>query len=259
MAVVPRKGHFSDRGVGSLRRNASRQGVQVGKRPGGLHFKSNTFRAYYFHAQRFHHPPGGHVRKSGKFEIPFVLHQVASLPGAQGRCSQVPHARSKGSVCKPTLEGHPTVAASSENEPQCNLFTGGPLLGFCNMVAPVNKVGKTRVQVSSFSTSERDVQQLLGRVYAEAQMAPGLSDCIRKILEKQQVQSEDIDLYLGGLKSLKRYDLPFRKLWALMTLKGLLQEEPTVHNVALGLAALNSISQNEARNAYSACLLLPGF
>ena len=90
-------------------------------------------------------------------------------------------------------------------------------------------------------------------------MAPGLSDCVRKVLEQQKVPSEDIDLYLGSMKSLKRYDLPFRKLWALMELKGIDIKDPTVQSVASGLIQLNLLSQSEARNAYSACLLIPGF
>ena len=101
--------------------------------------------------------------------------------------------------------------------------------------------------------------QLLGRVFGKAQMAPSLSDCIRKLLEQQQVQAGDIALYLAGLKSLKRYDFPFRKLWALLALKGMSLDHPTVQDVATALLTLHRLAPHEARNAYSACLLLPGF
>ena len=151
------------------------------------------------------------------------------------------------------------MAAQVGGEPTGGLPPSGSLLGFCHMVAPVNKVVQARGKVSSFSPSERDVCQLLGGVFAQAQVAPSLSDCIRKLLEQQQVQAEDISLYLAGLKSLKRYDLPFRKLWGLMSLKGLSPDNPTVQGVATSLLALHRLAPNEARNAYSACLLLPGF
>ena len=41
--------------------------------------------------------------------------------------------------------------------------------------------------------------------------------------------------------------------------KGLPLEDPTVQGVATALLALHNVAPNEARNAYSGCLLLPGF
>ena len=44
-----------------------------------------------------------------------------------------------------------------------------------------------------------------------------------------------------------------------MALKSLSTDTPTVQAVATSLLTLHSLAPNEARNAYSACLLLPGF
>jgi hypothetical protein len=259
LALVQRQGHRCLRGVGPLHRNEGRRHFQVGQGPGGLHFESSYFPP---HATVFgfrNSAPGGHVCESGKCKTPLVLHKVAPLPSTFSGCSQVSPWNRGGSVRQPTLVSHFPMAAQVESEPTGGMPPGRSPLGFCHMVAPVNKVVKAKHKVSSISPSKRDVCQLLGGVFAKAQVAPSLSDCIRKLLEQQQVQPEDIDLYLAGLKSLKRYDLPFRKLWGLMALKGLSPDNPTVQGVATSLLALHRLAPNEARNAYSACLLLPGF
>ena len=53
--------------------------------------------------------------------------------------------------------------------------------------------------------------------------------------------------------------MAFRKSWALSTIHGLNPEVASVQEIASQILLLNDISPSEARNAYSACLLLPGF
>ena len=57
----------------------------------------------------------------------------------------------------------------------------------------------------------------------------------------------------------KRYDSSFRKLWALCTIKGLIPSTSSSKDLVPYLLQLHDHSPNDARNAYSALLLLPGF
>ncbi len=60
-------------------------------------------------------------------------------------------------------------------------------------------------------------------------------------------------------RSLQRYDKPFRTIWALCSKIGIDPKSSSFDQIASQFIKLSEFSMSEARNAYSALLLLPGF
>ena len=71
------------------------------------------------------------------------------------------------------------------------------------------------------------------------------------------MQNADIKNYLGSLKSLPRYDKSFRKLYVILQDMGVNPPQAETDQVAHGILRMASYDLNEARNAYSAVLLIP--
>ena len=69
----------------------------------------------------------------------------------------------------------------------------------------------------------------------------------------------DIETYLAKCPSISRYNTSFRKLYGILLQGGVPPSEATVAQVASGLLTLSKFSKSEAKNAYSAMLLFPGF
>ena len=126
-------------------------------------------------------------------------------------------------------------------------------------MAPTSKTARAW-HPSSFNTPlPRKVPKLPGGIHASAKMAPSLHSVVRKALEAKQVQTEDIDTFLSQQKTLARYDSAFRLLCALCVSRGVSPDSANLHQVAGQLLELNKISSSEARNAYSALLMIPGW
>ena len=87
----------------------------------------------------------------------------------------------------------------------------------------------------------------------------GLSDCIRCLLEQQKISQSSIISYMKGLSSLSRYESAFKKLLFVLQLQGVDLKEATVVQIAEALLLIADCSLADARCAYSAALLLPGF
>ena len=64
------------------------------------------------------------------------------------------------------------------------------------------------------------VSELSGGGHAPHQMAPTLSDVIREGLQRKQVSSENIALYLNQIKYLDRYNKGFQALWYFTVQRG---------------------------------------
>ena len=94
-----------------------------------------------------------------------------------------------------------------------SLFAGVPILGFSNVVAPVNKIAHTQNTLRYDPAVRRHVCQLSQSAHEEAKMAPGLFDVVRSFLEKQQVPPEVAKDFLQRKSTLSRYDSDFRLLW----------------------------------------------
>jgi hypothetical protein len=135
---------------------------------------------------------------------------------------------------------------------------GGPLLGFSQLVAPVNQAKNAPDTLPGGPPLPRDVLELPPGVHASAKMAPSLHSTLRKILEGQQIQASNIASYLDSI-SLNRYDSAFRLLWGLLVHKGVSPLTASFADVADSLIQLHRVSPSQARNAYSAVILLPPF
>ena len=130
-------------------------------------------------------------------------------------------------------------------------------MGFTTLVAPVNKIGSARDENARNSPQARHVQQLLGGTNAKTKMAPSLLHCIRGILESKKMSSENISAYLSKLGSLQRYDSAFRKVYVLLREQGMTSEDCSAEQIAGAIITLYDWSPSDARNASSACCLLP--
>ena len=137
-------------------------------------------------------------------------------------------------------------------------FDGSPLLGFCHMVAPINKVEGTKGALSQGEPLPGDVHQLLGGENAPPSVAPALPDLLRQILEGRQIKASTINSFLTKNKSLKRYSSSFRLLWNVLVQGGVHPPRASEDQIADAVVQIFAVSPAQARNAYSAVLLIPG-
>jgi hypothetical protein len=90
-------------------------------------------------------------------------------------------------------------------------------------------------------------------------LAPSLFDVVRTVLERKQISPEGVTLYLRKISHLKQYDKAFKKLWTMLFHKGLDPATASLEDISALLLELNELSTTDARNAYAACLIIPGF
>ena len=100
------------------------------------------------------------------------------------------------------LESIRSVVASFKAKPPRNVPNDNPLLGFKCMVAPTNETARQGYPDNNNTTVLGNVQKLLGRIYATAQVAPSLHHCIRQGLQAKQISDEISTTFLKGIKSL---------------------------------------------------------
>ena len=89
-------------------------------------------------------------------------------------------------------------------------------------------------------------------------MEPPLYTVIRTVLERREVSIEGIQTYLQQLGSLERYDNAFNWLWFCLLPAPKDPLKASLDEISDALVNLNSSLPNQARNAYAACLLIPG-
>eukprot|EP00667_Euglena_gracilis_P011231 EG_transcript_11465 len=77
-------------------------------------------------------------------------------------------------------------------------------------------------------------------------------------LEQRKVPHQDVENVLRTLGPLKRYDSWFRKLFAILQLKGLEPLQVSRQELAFALLDLHKLSQADARCAYATLQYLPG-
>jgi hypothetical protein len=127
------------------------------------------------------------------------------------------------------------------------------------MVAPINQNVKARDKDVNHPPQGGDVQELLGRINASTTLAPGLHHCFRFLLEQQQIGDQEISFALKNLGNVSRYDRAFKKLYVILQEKHGEPLREKIMDVATAILLLSEISVTDARNAYSAVCLLPGF
>ena len=157
------------------------------------------------------------------------------------------------------MENNWQVAAPPEAKSSRRVHDDNPLLGFQCMVAPTVETarqGHTGIHNTPLSG---DVQKLLGRIYATAKVAPSLHDTIRQGLQAKQIGHEAAKTFLSGIKSMLRYEHPFKLFWAFCKINKLNATQATLAQVAGMMLEFNKILPNQARHAYAALLKIPGF
>ena len=82
---------------------------------------------------------------------------------------------------------------------------------------------------------------------------------IREVLQGRKVSPEGISAYLAQHANVERYQSAFNKLWFQCTNMGLQPLTLSLEDIAGQLLLLHQTSSSQARNAYSALLLIPGF
>ena len=256
--VHPKQGGFASK-VGALKRNVGGQIVPVGVRHWGLHPKSLPFQLPKGSISSLDQFANRHVCLPGEQKIKGLCLPVASLGSKEGRCPKLQFGRVGGTLCKPPLVGNFKLASPTKAKPKPPMFDGLPLLGFRHMVAPINKAKSSQYPLFFGGSNLGDVHKLSRELNASAKVAPNLPFVLGQILESKEVEGEIVQIFLENNPSLKRYDSSFRLLWAILAKKGLDPPRATLEQVASGLIEIHSFSPSQARNAYSAMLLLPNF
>jgi hypothetical protein len=146
----------------------------------------------------------------------------------------------------------------AQGKPKGKMPHNSTLLGWKCMVAPTHK---TAVQAGPSGVGQSKVGAVFGLPGPEDatyKVAPSLCDVVRECMERKQIQPEGISLHLKKVGALG-YDKAFKTLWAFMKNKNLNPVDSSVEQVAGAILALNECNVNLAKNAYAACLWIPGF
>ena len=82
---------------------------------------------------------------------------------------------------------------------------------------------------------------------------------VRTLLEKQQATPQATSDFLARNLSIKRYNSAFKLLWGILRFAKIEPLKAFLVRVASAIIQLHGFSKAQARNAYSAMLLVPGF
>jgi hypothetical protein len=227
-----------------------------------LHLKSGAFRT--LGGDNAPPPLVGHVRQSRECKKQPFLFPFSPLASPESGRSVVPPGGRKVLLCQPPLEFSGSLVESPSGQPSGGLLAGGPTLGFSTVVAPVSSTASAQHSGPGGGALPGHVRRLHGGAHASSSVAPPLSDVIREALERRQISPEGINSYLQQLGALKRYQSAFQKLWEHCGLKNLsaknfLDLNFSLDQVAENLVLLHGVSVSQARSAYAALLLIPGF
>ena len=258
-AMVPGKPDSVTGDMGSVRGYAGRCPQPLVLRQGGLHPKQKPFQLGVSSVRSLGTTDHRHVCLPRKCTAQKICHQMAASSGPVGRCPSVPLGGGYRNIRKPPMDCNSALAAQIAGKPASEMSTDLPLLGFCHMVAPINQTAHAQNTSFSGTSFSGNVSKLPGAVYATSQVAPSLHFVVRKMLEEQQASPEAIQSFLDRSKSLPRYDGAFRTLWGLLKVDGIDPLHASLTQVASAIVRLHSFSKAQARNAYSAMLLVPGF
>jgi hypothetical protein len=201
----------------------------------------------------------GHFCLPGEQQVREVCVPLAPLASKQARCSFMPPRGGVPLLCQPALEFGGALAQPVEGQPNDSMSHGHPLLGFSVVVAPISEASRPRKQVPPHPPVSRDVCGLLGEQVPPHKVAPPLHRIIRGVLQGRKVSPEGVSSYLSLLGDLRRYDGAFAHLWSKFVSSDLDPTSASLGEVAGLLLQLHSESPSQARHAYAAMLLIPGF
>jgi len=245
--------------MGPLRGNDGRQLEQMGGGPWGLHPESKYFCLDDEGVQPLDNPQSRYVCLPRQHKVEKFCFKVATLPSHQGGCIKMPFGRFSSHICQPPMDHNTPMVTQIKTTPSFEMFNNMPPVGFCTMVAPINKATYTTDPCLGNPTSSRNVFQLHESVYAHAKVAPSLHSVIRAKLEQSEMHSENVKDYLGQNLSINTYDSAFRILWGILKSRGVNPGEASCDQIASAIIELHKASASQARNAYSGVLLIPGF
>ena len=206
--------------MGPLSRMLSRPHQQVGERQGRLYFRQKPFRLDQKLFLSTHPSTNGCLCIPRESSTSQFCEPLAPLSGNCSGLSAVRPGGVRKLVCQPPLVHHRKVPVPFEALSPGPSFDGSPLLGFCHMVAPINKNEGPRDSLPEDHPLFGYVHQLSGGVDATPQVGPVLHDLLRKILEGKQIQNSAITDFLARNPSLKRYSSAFQLLWTILVKEG---------------------------------------
>ena len=258
-AVVHSTQGDSQGSTGAFCRNVSRSVYEVENGPRRLHFGSPPFPVLPSRLSSPYSAQSGHFCVPWQSTVTTVRGTVAPFSGSGSQRSSLPVGTVHRGVCQPTLDHAAPVVASLARAPPSQVSSGLPILGFRHMVAPINAPRGSSVSMSESDTIPGNVHQLHGAVYASAKVAPDLCAVIRKLLEEQKIPPPVVGDHLAQLTQLPRYDSAFKLLWGFLKHQGFDPVQCSPLEVAAAIVSIAKVSLSQARNAYSAMLLVPGF
>ena len=261
-ALVHAKQNHLDPKLGQIGGNVGRRVEPLVLRQRGLHPRRPVFPGSFADFQQTRvYPKGRHVRQSGQQKTRAICEQMAASSGFRSERSRVLFggARFPGGVRQSALDLDSEMVAEISGQPAGGVFDGDSILGWDNLVAPVNSIASSGDPGHFDKPTVGAFPELPGPGHASYKMAPPLCQVVREALQRKQVSSENITLYLSKFKDFGRYDKAFRSLWAFCLEGG---DDPNTLSIEGGagwLLKLAQVKPNEARNAYSALLLVPGW
>ena len=251
--------HPTDTKIGTLQRMSSRCSQQNPPRQGGLHIKLGHLQQSYKDFQKLDTPRLGYFCKSREFQIQQVHSQIPPLGGYKDKCSNLQSRRHNLLLCQTPLDLHRCMAPQTVDPPPHNLFDDNPPVGFSILVAPLSQAQSKRGPSGTSTPLPRTFSKLRGRGHAPHPLAPSLYTIIRGKLEEQQISPEGVKAYLDQLPKLDRYQNAFQIFWEQCVGLGDNFSKAPLWEIATQLVRLNAVNKNQARNAYSALLLIPGW
>ena len=257
--MVHAKTNIFDGAAGKKFRGFGRWPQQVVQGQRGLHHGQKFVPlSFAKNAAKKNISPSGHVCLPWQSSTRKICVQIPTLASNGSRCSEVPPKRHSLLLCKPSMVSDRQVAPQAQGAPSRNLHDDHTLLGFSCMVAPTNQTAVEGDPCFSHPPISRDVQELLGRIYASSQMAPDLHNVIREGLQSKQVNPEAANTYLKSLKSLPRYNRAFKLFWAFCKTHNMSTTSATLTEIASMMLQFDKLIPTHGRHAYAALLLVPG-
>ena len=257
--LAARTQHSTKSSVGTHNGNGRGQHLALVVRQGGLHIEPPPLPLFEKHHKTFRTTQHRLLRQPRKLQVEKFYKPLAAF-GSSG-CGRIDllTGGDATSLQQPPMEPHPPLVTKIKTKPAHYLPHRGPLLGFRSVVAPTSEIARTANAVFSDTPLLRDVHQLPPNTHACAKMAPTLSYTLRQVLQSRQISPKDIQNFLDQHPSIKRYDQAFRVFTALLKNQGIDPLNATVPEVAAKLATFAQYSSAQARNAYSAYCLIPGW
>ena len=155
------KRDYSSSSLGPLSSMFGRSHLQMVTRQGGLCIKSPPLQLH----SKFFHPLHKFTNRSlclpRQHKTPTICQSLATLASKSSKCSSMFTRGDGGFICQPPLVSNNGVSPKAKNVPQCPSFNGTPLLGFCHMVAPINKNESPKSALPEDHPLQGYVQKLL--------------------------------------------------------------------------------------------------